>query len=253
MVDDIFQSAKQSLLERLSSPLLGAFSLSWCAWNWKFLVILFSDASVSGTFALVDKMAFPDYSAVLLRGLFFPLISACIYVFLYPYPARYIYEFSLRRQREINQTKQRIAEETPLTLEESRRLRAEYVENERRHVEVVQRLNDEIARLNEALEASSDNEEHAPLTGAEKFYDKLDESQLELLRLLEKTGGETTEPDLVKQSTETRVKTDFNIGELERRKLITKYYSNRARAQLVAFTHEGRRVILESQRSSTGA
>lgn len=253
MLDEIFQSAKQSLLERLSSPLLGAFVLSWCAWNWKFLVILFSDASVSGTFALVDQIAFPDYSAVLLRGLLFPLASACVYIFLYPYPARFIYEFSLRRQREINQTKQRIADETPLTLEESRRLRAEYVDNERRHVELVQRLNDEIARLNEALEARGKKDELTPLTGAEKFYDKLDESQLELLRLLEKTGGESTESDLVKQSTETRVKTEFNIGELERRRLITKNYSNRVRAQLVAFTHEGRRVLLESQRPGAGA
>jgi hypothetical protein len=253
MLDDIFQSAKQNLLERLSSPFLGSFVISWCAWNWKFLVILFSDASVTGTFTLVDQVAFPNFSTALLRGILFPLISACVYVFLYPYPARYMYEFSLRRQREINQTKQRISEETPLTLEESRRLRTEYVEAERRHVEIVQRLNEEIARLNEAVEARGKKNELIPLTGPEKFYDKLDETQLELLRLLEKTGGESTETDLVQQSPDTRVKTEFNIGELERRKLISRNFSNRAKTYQIAFTHEGRRVLLESQRPSTGA
>lgn len=253
MLDDILQATKQSLLERLSSPLLSAFFVSWCAWNWKFLVILFSNASVTTTFVLIDKIAFPDYSAVFLRGFVCPLISASAYVFLYPYPARFIYEFSLRRQREVNQTKQRIADETPLTIEESRRLRNEYVENERRHTEVVQLLNDEIARLNEALKTRGKGRELAPLTISEKMYEKLNDSQLELLRLLEKAGGESTEPDLIDQSSEKKVKTEFNIGELERRKLISRIYSNRARAYLITFTHDGRRALLESQQTSAAA
>jgi hypothetical protein len=249
MLTDILESAKQSLFERLSSPLLGAFFLSWCAWNWKFLVILLSDTSITTTFSLIESIAFPDYSTTIFRGLVFPLLSACAYVFIYPYPARFVYDFTLRRQREINQTKQRISDETPLTIEESRRIRSEYIEKERSHVALVQELSDEIARLNEALGARDKQIKASPPSDAEIPHDRLDESQLELLRLLEMTGGESPEQDLIQQSSETKVKTEFNIGELERRDLVSRHYSNRARAYIVAFTHDGRRALIESQQA----
>jgi predicted transcriptional regulator len=233
-------------MERLSSPLLGAFSISWCVWNWKFLVILFSNNSATTTFELVEKIAFPDLSSVLLRGLFLPLLTSLAYVFVYPYPARYVYRFTLNRQREINQIKQRIAEETPLTVEESRKLRAEYVENELRHTETIQRLNDEIARLNLLVETQDKKDRSvSPLSKAERIYDKLEPTQLALLRLLEKKGGQSLENELIELAARTRVKTEFDLGELERRKLLTRSYSRQG--TVVKFTHEGRGVLLKSE------
>lgn len=251
MLTDILESAKQSLIERLSSPLLGAFFLSWCAWNWKFVVILLSDNTITTTFSLIETFAFPDYSTIVFRGLVFPLFSACAYVFIYPYPARFIYDFTLRRQREISQTKQRISDETPLTIEDSRRIRSEYIEKERRHAALIQGLREEIASLNEALSARDKQIKASPHSGAEKYYDRLDESQLELLHLLEDSGGESPEPDLITQSNETKVKTEFNIGELERKNLVSRHFSNRARAHIVAFTHDGRRALIESQQGAS--
>ena len=148
MLDDLLKSAKESILERIASPLLGSFSVAWCLWNYKFLVILFSEATVSQTFSLAEKYAFPDVSSVVIRGLLLPVLTAAAYVFVYPYPARFVYGFTQRRQVEINRLRQQIENETPLTLEDSRKLRAEFVEADRRHKETVDRLNEEITRLN---------------------------------------------------------------------------------------------------------
>lgn len=125
MIDEIMKSAKDSLLDRLSNPLLGSFILSWCLWNYKFLVILFSAASVTTTFKLVDSTAFPDTYTVFTQGLAFPMLTAMAYIFIYPYPAKFVYGFTGRRQREINELRRLIDNETPLTLEESRAIRAE--------------------------------------------------------------------------------------------------------------------------------
>jgi hypothetical protein len=252
MLSDILQSARQTFIERLSSPLLGAFSISWCAWNWKFLVILFSNNSVTTTFELVEKIAFPDSSAVLFRGLILPLLTSLAYVFVYPYPARYVYGFTLRMQRKINQIKQKIAEETPLTIEESRKLRAEYVENELRQTETIQRLNDEIARLN-SLVKTQDRKDRSvqPLSQAERIYGKLEPTQLAVLRLLEKKGGNSLEKDLIESSRLTRVKTEFDLGELLRRSLIERNYSSRDGGHVIKFTHEGRGVLLNSEKNQS--
>ncbi|MBT9456800.1 MAG: hypothetical protein IV097_09275 [Burkholderiaceae bacterium] len=182
-------------------------------------------------------------------GVLLPLISACVYVFVYPYPARYIYEFTLKRQREINQTKQLIANETPLTREESIRLRAEYVEHERKNAEASHRLNEEIARLNAALDSLGASTIKptpalvaAPDTG-------LDPTQLFMLNILEKLSGRAPESELLKRSPETKIKAEFDLGELEKRKFVKRSFDIDHGENLVSFTHEGRRILLSSKES----
>jgi len=251
MLDDILQSAKQNLTERLSSPLLGAFAISWCGWNWKFLVILFSKASVTTTFSLVETVSFPDLSSILLYGLLFPLLVALAYVFIYPYPARYIYEFTLRRQREINEVKQRIAQETLLTFEESKKIRLKYTEKERNYTEEIQRLNEEIEHLREALNAQEKEGKPTHLSSADRLYGTLDSTQLLMLQTLDRMGGSATEQELIKQSPSTKTKAEFGIGELENRLLVNKNYSPNEGAYLIKFTHEGRRALLEGSRQES--
>lgn len=217
-------------------------------------MIVFSDATVSQTFSLVDKLAFPDSYAIATRGVTLPLLSALAYIFIYPYPARMIYAFTLRRQREINETRQRIVEETLLTVEESQRIRAEYVEYDRRNKETVERLREEITRLNVALEAATKVAPKSELTQAERIYNQLETTQLFLLRLLEKIGSPALESELIKKCPEPQVRTEFDIGELERRKLVSRDYDQNRSGYTVAFTHDGRRALLESKQDqkSTG-
>lgn len=246
-LEEILASAKQTLLERITSPLLGSFFLAWCAWNWRFLVVLFSDTDVSLTFALVDNQIYPDLVTFLTHTVFLPTLSAAVYIFIYPYPARFVYAFTLRRQRETNQIKQQIADETPLTLQESRRLRAEYVEHERKNTGMVQRLNDEIARLNAALDASARPEPKVDLAAPIVSAPRLEPSQIFLLQVLAKLGSPALESELRKRSPEPKIRTDFDIGELERRKLLKREFDGRHREYKLEFTHEGRRLLLEDR------
>ncbi len=247
VLDDIITSTKQSFAERLASPLLGSFVAAWCVWNWKFLVILFSAATVSQTFALIEKYVYPDSMAIMTRGVLYPLITAAAYIFIYPYPARFIYAFTLRRQREINETKQRIADETPLTLEESRRIRAEYIEHERKNNEQIQRLNEEVARLNAALDSGTKPEAKPELSAADKLYDRLEPTEVFILRALEEIGSPALESELIKTSPEPKIKTEFAIGELERRKLLHRNFDQDRRGYTLQFTHDGRRALLENR------
>lgn len=245
MLDDIFQATRQSLLERLASPLLGSFVLAWCMWNWKFLVILFSSATVTQTFALIQRIVFPGTLEIILYGVLLPLISALLYVFVYPYPARYVYEFTLKRQHELNETKKRIADETPLTVEESRRLRADYVEYERKQKKIIADLHEEVTRLNAALEARTPKQELEGFLAGEDFsHPGPTPTQIEVLRLIEKSGGEAFEPEIIRKSASTKTQIEYDIGELVQQNLVTRSYRSSHKAYLIKFTHEGRKALL---------
>lgn len=248
MIDDLLKSVKQNALERLASPLLGSFVLAWCAWNYKFIVILFSAASVTHTFTLIETIAFPDHTTVLFRGILYPLVSSLAYVFLYPYPARFVYRFTLERQREINSIRKQIEDETPLTLEESRRIREEQRDSDRQNREKIDQLTQEVTRL-QALQSNQS-------TGKDKVAEvevrapsprELEPSQLELLRLVEGNGGNMTEKQIIQEAKEKKVKVEFDLGELVRMNLMVKDYSMRVSDYTYTFTHAGRKVLLSGE------
>lgn len=197
MIEKIIEPVRQILQERLASPLLASFAASWCLWNYKFIVILFSANSVERTFQLIHEVAFPDAWAIILRGFLYPSLAACIYIFLFPYPTRLVYGFTRRRQKELNQLRQAIENETPLTLEESRKIRAEIREAERRYKDEVVSLSAEIQDLRAKLNSSSE----LPLTKLDpkniEVKPLITESQENILLLLDKYGGELAPKELV--------------------------------------------------------
>lgn len=247
MLDEILKSAKESLMERLSSPLLGSFALSWCLWNYKFLVVLFSSASVATTFKLVDSIAFPDTYALLIRGLLLPALTAAAYIFIYPYPAKFIYGFTRRRQREVNELRKQIENETPLTLEESRAIRAEIFQMEKKNQETIDRLNSEITRLNLELQSTRLPlpEKEATSPNDRAMQEALPLTQLAILQSIEQAGGKALKSYLLRKSAESKVQTEYDIGELDKKGLLHKNYDREESEYTYEFTQEGRRAFLE--------
>ena len=243
MVDKIFKSAKAQISERIASPLIGSFAISWCLWNYKFLVILFSSASVSQTFALIDTIAFPTTWSLVQNGVLLPAFTTVAYIFVYPYPAKYVFEFTRRRQKEINEVRQRIEDETLLTIEESRKIRAEALQTEKVHQEIVDRLNGEISRLQ-----TEPSPEHPTMN---HYSNKaLTPTQLALLKLREGAGGKKDEDALIGSSKESKVMTEYDLGEMEKLKLISRRYDQKRGVYMYEFLHEGRRKFLESANSA---
>jgi hypothetical protein len=131
---------------------MGSFVVSWCLWNYRFLVILFSDTTLTQTFSQIDASCFPDTWAVFYRGVLFPLLTSLAYIFVYPYPAKFVYEFTRRRQQELLAIRRRISDETLLTVEESRKLRSELLRMQLAHEETNSRNEATIAEMKANLQ-----------------------------------------------------------------------------------------------------
>lgn len=247
MIDDLLKSAKESIIERLTSPLLGSFAIACALWNYKFIVILFSENSVTQTFNLIHSIVFTNNLDIFINGILLPLSSTLAYVFLYPYPAKFVYGFTLNRQREINQLRQKIENETLLSIEESRKIRSRYIELDRKSRDEIENLNKEISKLkdiNQQFIKQPSSQEDSNSTEDEKISD----SQLNLLKTIENEGGKTTLEVLINQDINSKIQTEYDIEELQIKKLIEKKYNERISNYEYEFTHDGRRVILTSKK-----
>lgn len=122
MLDDVTKSINAQLYDRISSPLFSSFLISWAGWNYKFILIILSGSPAKEKFQLID-LIFPDSLTALLRGAALPLLTALAIIFLYPYPARFIYRFSRLRHQELKVIQTEIDDLTPMTREEAKKLR----------------------------------------------------------------------------------------------------------------------------------
>lgn len=108
--EPISKSLGSVIDERLSSPLVSSFAISWSIINWKFFVILFSDTTVSQTFAMVNELY--NKSANDLFGWAFaaPFAASLVYIFWLPKLSQPIF----RQWRITQQGTENIRNEFPL-------------------------------------------------------------------------------------------------------------------------------------------
>lgn len=122
---DIFDSIGAAVKDRFTNPLTGAFIISWLIWNYKLVVILISDMKPYVKFAYVQNNLYPDYMSALVWGVLVPLATALAYIIIYPYPSRWVYEYALKQSRENRKIRHKVEDETPLSVEESRKIISE--------------------------------------------------------------------------------------------------------------------------------
>ena len=161
---DILISIKAYLYDRAASPLIGAFIVGWSAWNYRFFVVLFSEGLPdpadkfkaidllfgSHTFTIGDMSH--TFSGRLVDGVLVPAVIALIYLYVYPFIARPVYEHSLKKQKELRAIKQAQDDQRLLSVEESRELYRRLAQMQSKHQDEVDSLNNQISALNQHIE-----------------------------------------------------------------------------------------------------
>lgn len=155
MIEDISKSIKADLYERVSSPLFGAFSFSWVLWNWKFLLVLISGMKASEKINYIDGTLYYGW----LQPMFFlflaPLISAAIFIYLYPIPAKYVFKYTKKEQKKLKKIKVEVEDDTPLSQAEHNKLRQKITSLESSYYAELSNKDSEIERLRALIESSN--------------------------------------------------------------------------------------------------
>ncbi len=249
MWNDLLKTIKAQLYERAVSPLSSIFVLSWCLWNYRFLTVLFSSLSVTEKFSFIESQIFPDWPVYALRGFLYPLSTTILIIFLYPYPAKYVYEFWRKRQKELKEIRQKIEDETPLTIEESRQIRKQVYSLIEEHDEELRKKDAEISKLKETVENLNKKEnsqiqsEITPASRASEEVSRVPDEQLRILKQLAKNHGVMMEEDLPSFG-KNRIRNEFHIGELARKGMLERN-TNRDGDYFLSLTHNGKAVLIE--------
>lgn len=251
MLDDLSKSIKAQLYERVSSPLLASFCLSWVAWNYRFVMVLVSSMPFAEKISYIDTHIFPTYQQVLLQGSLYPLLTALFLIFAYPIPAKYVYEYWRKRQRELKEIQQRIDDETPLSREEAREIRREALKASLDYDKEIQSKSAEIVRLKELIEELQQvAPSKLPLQPDQSYSpppvspNDLSNPQFEMLDEIAKATDGIPKKMLLAHSGNDVVLAEYNLGELKRAELVTENYSGAKRDYILKATHPGRALLV---------
>jgi hypothetical protein len=253
-IDEILSGVRQSLSDRLSSPFWGSFLISWSIINYEVYLILFSDNSVTTTIALMDSLIFTDAWTFALNALVGPLLASLAYIYLYPYPARWFYEHTLKQQLAQNKVKQRIENTRLLSVEESLEIKFQNFTLRQNHAQEVSDLKQQIDLLERKLNEREKHfiDEFGQPTDALPEIQKDDDISDNEFSILERVagieGGLKTE--VLKESLPLKaVDIDYAIDQLNEKEMIDT--TRLGRFKTVHLTPRGRAkfVMLRDSRS----
>lgn len=216
-MDEVIKSIKAFLYDRTVSPLFGAFIAAWSVCNYRVIVALLDgDASLSDKIKFLDEyfgvvtyqfsgLSFQGWGQVV-HGFLEPALLTLIYLFIYPWLAKPVYEHSLTKQKELKDIKQKAESIRLLSVEESRNLIKEIEQLRYKADEDAQKYRARIDSLTEtinSLEASKNSSslintegslvgDYKPLLALDEFgnqlrskVDALPDGEFQLPELLE--------------------------------------------------------------------
>jgi hypothetical protein len=237
----MIDSVKTAVLERSVSPLFGSFLLSWCAWNYRFILTIFSDLKLNEKLNFIDSVLFPNTSAYIYHGLLYPLATTAFIIFIYPFPAKWTFQYWRTRQKELRIIRQKIDDETPLTLEESRELRKQMLQQKIEHGDEIKRKDQEIEELRKSQQSPilpATLMEHQP-----RF--NLPDECVALLSAIAKNDGRLAENDAFSKIKKPKVAVQSFIDILTQKNLINRNYNRDNGYYFFELTQVGRAAVME--------
>lgn len=154
-IEEIYNSIKLGVLERVSNPLTFALIASWSIINYEVFVIIFTKGDASNKLELITTLVFPTKEIFLQNGVYYPIGFALLYVFLYPFPAAAALWASIQSQNLYKY----IRDGKLLSKKESKKILNDFDEIKYEYEGRLYDKDNEISNLRERLENfSSDNQ-----------------------------------------------------------------------------------------------
>jgi len=152
-MDDFIRSIKAHLYDRVSSPLFGIFAISWVAWNYKFVIVVFSGSMKTiEKFDYISNVLYAAPEKYLFYGLILPAVTTIAFIYIYPWLAKKVFIKKINEEKLLYDIKQEVDNKKLLTLEDSIRIKKEAMRIEGDYNNEISRLKEERERNNKTIE-----------------------------------------------------------------------------------------------------
>ena len=142
MLEEFEKSVKATLYDRLASPLIGSYVTAWCIFNYKIILIIFSDLQYTQKSEYIDALFAPWWNYPVRYGI--PLLWSAFYVFCYPAIAKFVFRKWQKYIKDKRDIKHEIEGTRLLTLAESEEIRTKYLQSENKIAELMQNSENEL-------------------------------------------------------------------------------------------------------------
>lgn len=229
MVDELVKTIRLHLADRLTSPLMGAFMVSWCVWNYRVVLLIFSPDTALRKIQLISAVGVPSHAHLWA----YPLITSVLYILVYPWPARWAYEYAGWQRAALVRIRRKLENETPLTKEDSIKLRSQFSRSEGQYIDRIEqkdrevdRLTSQVVRLQSLL---SEAESREALLRSERADEAdgppvtLNQDVINLLAVVEHIGDEASLTRIVSTAGGEKLPTEVLLNEVAGMGLIRSY------------------------------
>ena len=207
-MEKLVQSIKDVMRDRIRSPLFGSFVASWSIWNYKTIFVLLSTKKVEDKFLYLDSTLYGDFWSLVSYAFLYPLATSVLFILVFPYAEILIYKYWYKRQNDLKKVKQGLDDETPLTREESRKIRTQGFQLEAEYEASMSKKDTEIKNLREVI-AEKDKEVSLSKVSRDDLLKEFNEIRVD------KESDEKTDKELEKTIDSILVAKELNEDEIE--------------------------------------
>lgn len=167
-ISDAINSVKASLYERISNPLLSSFVISWCIWNYKFVLVALS--SSMGTVQKLDYIKTslypfgffpwntPENGWTILSLFIGPIVTTLAYLYLiFPRLGKKVFEDHKEHIRQYEEIKVNIEGKTSMSKEDIINLKSKLRTIESIHSKQLDEKDSEVNLLNRDVDKLTTN------------------------------------------------------------------------------------------------
>lgn len=252
MLTDMLTSIKAHLYDRAASPLMGSIVVSWTLWNYKLPLLLLSNEPILEKYRIISEVLYANDKNIYIYGLACPLITSFLYIFIYPYPAKFVFRFTQTQQRVMSNLKREIEGEALLTVKESRELRNQLYSLEDTFQKDLVQKDTEIEQLKAEVDRLLTELRENVIPIKENKDEKnqeantITESQIKLLELLEEKS--IMERNIISQVDHGRTvgEIKYDLGELDLHGYIITHEDLQGH-NTYTITHKGRSYLMKTK------
>lgn len=177
MFEDISSALKATLYERMSSPFISSFIISWCFFNYKIIFILFSGMETRYKFYEIELIQsqtqnlidYPFLDGSFYPNIFFyPMLAALFYTLIFPFFEVGLTFGWMKGQQLVKSTRIKIEDATPISQERYAALFKKMRQKDKEYADDLA-SKDEQCKIDLGIEQAKTNEKQTEIEGLNKL------------------------------------------------------------------------------------
>ena len=126
-VKEFSKSMKAKMYDFTYTPFMSSMVIAWVVLNHKYILIYIASYDLDKKLELLKNYDFELWGFPYMYNIILPIGFGLFYTFLYPKISKYFYQYTLNRTKELKTIKKDIEDKTPITEEEAKEYREQFI------------------------------------------------------------------------------------------------------------------------------